>query len=124
MKIGDTVFIIKRNYRRDYENIDRAIDDIIKLRKYPLQGFIVNIYESEDRSYHGIPHYDTIYIAQGADGKTYTDDIESYNRVSIVTLQDINQRIYNKMKENKKKIRILQTENKYIAEYFQNIQTR
>ncbi len=47
----------------------------------PLYGTVEKKYQSEDRSHHGSPMYDTITVVRGEDGKRYTDDSEqSYSR--------------------------------------------
>lgn len=40
----------------------------------PVYGVVENQYQSEDRSYHGSPSYDTITVVKGDDGRSYTDD--------------------------------------------------
>lgn len=42
----------------------------------PKYGTVEQKYQSEDRSHHGSPMYDTITVVRGEDGKVYTDDSE------------------------------------------------
>lgn len=126
LDIGTTVFIMPIRGDREFNTYGNAIDNLINTGKYPIIGVITAAYYSDDRSYHGSPSYELIYIAEDPKGVKYTTDSEPFrhNRAVIDTLENFGLNLKDRYNTNKKKIKQLGSENTILLDKMKQLRLK